>query len=553
MNDHLHPDGLPQANVVRGKRVRISVVWIIPILAAVVALGIAIQRIRNEGPTVTIVFGHAAGIEAGKTFIKYKDVTIGLVTAVQLSEDYTQVLVTARIAKNAAGLMAADAKFWVVQPRVSLSGISGLNTLLSGQYIGFMAGKSLEPGRHFVALEVAPIITDQAGRQFTLKASSLGSVAVGAPIYYRSLSVGEVTAYSLAADGKSIDMKVFVYAPYDRYVTSETRFWNASGIDVSAGADGVNIRSESLIAVLAGGLAFDVPEFLPAGPQVPAPANREFTLYKNQAAAMTQPDAIERRFVLYFNQSLRGLSVGAPVTLFGLTVGSVTEVGLTFDRRTDLFRPRVLVTFYPERLTARLSAQDQEAMGKGFSGMTVAERARTLRELVEVRGLRAQLQSGSLITGETYVAFDYFPGAPKARIDWSRDPLELPVAPGGLATMEAKLTSILTKLDGLPLDSMGRNTQDLLIRLNQTLKDTDTMIDHVDAQLLPEGTTTIAELHRAIANADRSFFGEGAGTAQDLHASLQELTGAARSIRVLVEYLETHPEALVRGKKQENP
>src|SRR5271157_4793972 len=178
----------PQATVTRSKRFRISVVWIIPILAAVVALGIAIQRVRNEGPTITITFKGAAGIEAGKTFIKYKDVTIGQVTTVELTEDYSKVEVTARIAKHAEGLIVEDAKFWVVQPQVSLSGISGLSTLLSGQYIGFQAGTSAKHARNFIALDVPPMITDQPGRLFMLNAATLGSVGIGAPIYYRSVS-----------------------------------------------------------------------------------------------------------------------------------------------------------------------------------------------------------------------------------------------------------------------------------------------------------------------------------------------------------------------------
>ncbi|HEY3231809.1 MAG TPA: MlaD family protein, partial [Roseiflexaceae bacterium] len=135
-------DRLPQATVVPPKRGRISVIWIIPILAAVVAIGIAIQRILSEGPTITIVFSAAEGIEAGKTVVKYKDVNIGRVTNVELTNDFAKVRVTAKIAKHAAGLMVDDAKFWVVQPTISLSGISGLNTLLSGNYVGFEPGRS---------------------------------------------------------------------------------------------------------------------------------------------------------------------------------------------------------------------------------------------------------------------------------------------------------------------------------------------------------------------------------------------------------------------------
>src|SRR5215475_11192854 len=234
MARHVELPPLPEATVTRQRRTRISVVWLIPILAAVVALGIAIQRILSEGPTITIVFKAAEGMEAGKTTVKYKDVNIGQVTAVRLSSDYTKVEVTAKIAKTAEGLMVEDARFWVVQPRVTLSGVSGLGTLLSGNYIGIEVGKSTKKERSFTGLEVAPIVTGgQVGRAFSLKASSLGSLGVGAPVYYRSLQAGQVTAYNLSGDGKAIDVQIFVNAPYDRYVNPGTRFWNASGIDVS--------------------------------------------------------------------------------------------------------------------------------------------------------------------------------------------------------------------------------------------------------------------------------------------------------------------------------
>jgi paraquat-inducible protein B len=544
-------DGYPSATAQR-KRFRISVVWIIPILAAVVAIGIAVQRIRNAGPQITLVVATASGIEAGKTFIKYKDVTIGQVTAVQLSDDYSKVIVTAQISKHASRLIVEDAKFWVVSPQISLSGISGLNTLLSGQYIGFQAGTSLKPARHFDALEVAPVNTGQPGSQLILTAKTLGSLGIGAPIYYRSIPVGKVEAYKLAADGMSIEARMFINAPYDKFISSETRFWNASGIEASLGANGVEVRTESLVSVLVGGLAFDTPNFAPVG--APVAANQTFTLYPSRAIAMAQPESEERHFALYFDESLRGLSTGAPVTLFGLPVGLVTDVGLSYDPATLSLRPRVLVTFYPERLIERLSDSERPKQGPGgVAGILPEARAPLLRHLVEDRGLRAQLQSGNLLTGEMYVAFDYIPNAPKVKVDWKRDPLEFPVASGGLATIEAKLSSILTKVDNMPLDAIGGNVKDVLANLNQTLKEAETLIGRVDAQWVPEGTKTIADLHNAIADADRSFLGRDAATAQDLHTMLQELTNTARAVRVFVDYLQQHPAALIRGKKKESP
>ncbi len=360
MAENTDRDNLPQATVVPRSRTRISVVWIIPVLAAVVALGIAIQRIRSEGPTITVVFKEAQGIEAGKTFVKYKDVNIGQVTAVQLLPDHSKVEVTAKIAKSAAGLMVEDTKFWVVEPRISLSGVSGLGTLLSGNYIGIEVGKSDKPQRQFTGLEVPLIITGgQPGRQFALKADKLGSLGIGAPVYYRGLLAGQVIAYDLASDGKAIEVKIFVNAPYDRYVTPETRFWNASGIDVSVGAGGVEVRTESLVALIAGGLAFDTSPHAP--PAEPAAANSVFTLFSDQATAMKQPDPIARRYVIYFTETLRGLSVWAPVALLGLPVGEVTDVGLDIDPATLSLRGRVEIVAYLEQFVARLHPQQAAA------------------------------------------------------------------------------------------------------------------------------------------------------------------------------------------------
>lgn len=555
MADPIDPGMLPQATVVPKKRMRVSIVWIIPILAAVVAVGIAIQRIRSEGPLITIVFKAAAGIEAGKSFIKYKDVQIGQVTAVELSDDYRKVLVKARIAKHAAGLMVQDAKFWVVEPRISLSGVSGLNTLLSGNYIGFGAGKSDEDARDFIGLDEPPPFPDRPGRRFVLKGSNLGSLGVGAPLYYRQLAVGQVAAYDLAADGKSVEITVFVDAPYDKYVTTETRFWNASGIEFTVGADGVEVRTESIAALLTGGIAFDVPSFIPS--DEPAAANTAFRLYRNRTVAMKQPDPIERRFVLYFDESLRGLSVGAPVTVFGLRVGEVAEVGLSFDPAKQLIRPRVLITYFPERLVARLGAGERSA-GKALIETGPEARMRNMRRQVEERGLRAQLLTGSLLTGELYVGFQYFPNAPKVKLDFSQDPLELPVVPGGLASIEAKLTSILTKIDNIPLNAIGSEVKDALATLNRTLKDADTLVSRIDAQWVPEGTKTLEDLRRAIGDADRvlndadtALFAKDSPAPQDLRDTLQEVTRAARAVRVLVEYLQRNPEILIRGKSEE--
>jgi paraquat-inducible protein B len=556
MAENIDRDNLPQATVEPKKGTRISVVWIIPILAAVVATGIAIQRVMSQGPTINIIFKAAQGLEAGKTFVKYKDVNIGQVTAVKLSSDHSKVEVTAKIDKSAADLMVEDAKFWVVEPRVTLSGVSGLSTLLSGNYIGFEVGKSKKQQRNFTGLEVAPIITGgQPGRQFVLRAENLGSLGIGSPIYYRRLQAGQVIAYGLAADGKRIEITIFVNAPYDKYVNPGTRFWNASGVDASIGAGGVEVRTQSLIALIAGGLAFDTPPFVATAE--PAAANTVFTLYTDQAAAMKQAESVSAHYVLYLNESLRGLSVGAPVTLFGLPAGEVTAVGLDLDPATLRIRGRVDLVSFPERLVASLRAK-QTAVGEALI-RNLQQRHALMQRLVE-RGLRAQLRSGNLLTGQLFVAFDFYPNAPKVKIDWSPEVPELPVVTSTVSDLEAKITGIVAKLDKLPLEAISADLTKVLASLSQTLEDASKAVNRIDTDVTPglkstlEGLRgTISAVDRTLNNTDATLVGKDAPAQQDLRDALQEIARAARSLRVLTDFLERHPEALIRGKTEENP
>ena len=570
---------VPRATVVPRRRARISVVWVIPILAAVVAIGLAVQRILSEGPTITIVFKIAQGVEAGKTVIKYKDVNIGRITAVRLSDDSSKVEVTAKIDKSADGLIVEDAKFWVVEPRVTLSGISGLGTLLSGNYIGFEVGKSQKKERRFTALEVAPVITSgQLGRQFALTAADLGSLGVGSPIYYRRLQAGQVIAYDLTADGKAVDLKIFVNTPYDRYVNPGTRFWSASGLDVSIGSSGVEVRTESLVALIAGGIAFDTPPFA-ARPE-PAAANTAYTLYSDRPTAMKQPESISTRYVLYFHESLRGLSAGAPVTLLGLPAGEVVDVGLDFDPKTFNVRGRVEIVSYPERLIARMRAT-QTAEREIFA-RSGEQRHAFLRHMVEKQGMRAQLRSGSLVTGQLYVAFDYFPDAPKVKVDWRGDVAVLPVVPSTITDIEAKLTGIVAKLDKLPYEAIGADVTKMLAGVSVTLQDASKAMNRIDTDVTPELKTTLAaasralvttdgmlnngvnttleELRRTLTTADgvlkstdAALLGKDAPGQQELRDALQEITRAARSLRTLADYLERHPESLIWGKSGDKP
>ena len=334
----------------------------------------------------------------------------------------------------------------------------------------------------------------------------------------------------------------------------ETRFWNASGVDVSVGADGVNVRTESIVALLIGGLAFDIPSFEPRSGL--AQANTVVALYNDRTSAMKAPDAIARRYVLHFKESLRGLAVGAPVTFLGLPAGEVSSVGLEFDAAKANVQPRVVITFYPERLLAYANAK-ADARGLASALQDEQKRRAFVRRLVEDRGLRGQLKSGSLLTGQLYVAFDYYPKAPKVKVDLSQELPELPVVPGTLADLEDKLGSIVDKIDKMPLEAIGNDLKKDLENLDQTLTGARKLLSDADVQLVPALKTSLEDLHstlvaveRAMNSANATLLESNSAAQEDLRNALSEFTRAARSLRVLTDELERQPSSLIRGKTE---
>lgn len=556
MNANEDFPNLPSSETRSKRKMRISAVWIIPLVALIVALGIAVQKILHEGPTITIIFKKAEGIEAGKTFVKYKDVNIGQVESVRLSDDFTKVVVTAKIEKSAEGLIVDDAQFWIESPRVTLSGISGFGTLLSGNHIGLEIGKSSKARRIFTGLELPPSITiDQPGRQFILRADTLGSIGIGSPIYYRQLNVGRVIGYDLATSGRSIDIRIFINAPYDKQVTTQTHFWHASGIDVNMNAKGLTVQTQSVLSLLIGGIAFEETVSI-LSESKPAAEGFVFNLFSDRTSATKKHEDIVSNAILYFNESLRGLSVGAPVTYAGLPVGEVTGVGLEYNAKTQSIRPRVDIALYPAHFIAHIKnigQKEPQAKDKEWRGAF-------MQRMID-RGLRAQLRSGSLVTGQLYVALDYFPNAPKAgKIDFNSPVYEFPIMPSSMQDMEHKISGIIAKMEKIPFDTLGLDAQKTIASLNKMLQDADTILKHVDGEMLPEIKTTVQDLRKAISTAertlasvDKTLVGKDSPTQQELRLALQEVARAARSLNALMEYLERNPNALIRGKIQEAP
>src|SRR3984893_3681726 len=343
---------VPEARAVPKKKTRLSLVWVIPILAAALGVWVAVTRILSEGPKITIVFQSAEGLEAGKTKINYRGVDIGTITAIRLAEDHERVIATAQMTPKTEDFLVEDTRLWVVRPRISGANVTGLGTLISGAYIGIEIGSSKEPKRDFVALETPPVITGNApGRFFVLKTSDLGSLDTGTPLFFRRLQVGQVASYELNQDGQFFNVKIFVKAPYDQYVTVNTRFWQASGVDVSLSASGLSVQTQSLLSILIGGIAFEAPA---TGAVLPvAEANTVFTLFSDRKEAFRPAARNPQTFRLIFKDSVRGLTPGAPVEFRGVPIGEVAAVRARIDVKTLEFSVPVTIHMDAQRLRGK--------------------------------------------------------------------------------------------------------------------------------------------------------------------------------------------------------
>lgn len=530
---------LAVASPARPSRWSPSLVWLIPLLAALIGGYLAVQAILSRGPTITITFRSGEGLEAGKTRIKYKDVDIGEVTAVRISPDSKNIEATAQLSKEAERFLARDGRFWIVRPRIAGGSVSGLGTLLSGAYVGMDAGKSSEMSQHFTGLDVPPIITgDLPGRQFVLKAAELGSLDIGAPVYFRRVPVGQVVAYQLDKSGSNVDITVFINAPYDRFVTADSRFWHASGIDLSISANGLKVNTQSLSAIMLGGVAFETP--VSPAEDKPATAGAVFTLSNTRELAMQSPDHEVVPLLLKFQQSVRGLTVGAPVDFRGIVIGDVTSIGMEYDAPRKDFNMLVSIRIFPSRLLSLSHNLTEEKLHQ-----------LKLDKMVE-HGMRAQLRSGSLLTGQLYVALDFFRDAKPAQLAHRQGMDVLPTIPGDLEELQGVLQRIARKLDKVPFDSIGQELDGTIKELHATLNTVQQLGNSLDGKVVPQTLQTLQQLQQTLDSATQALQANSP-LQQDVRKAAQEVTETARSFRALSDYLDRHPEALIRGKQESKP
>jgi len=553
-------DDIPEVTVTT--RSRISTVWIIPIVAVLIGAWLTYTTVSEQGPTISITFETAEGLEAGKTKLKYKDVEVGVVETVGLTDDLSGVVVTASLIHGAEEYLTDTTRFWVVRPRFGASGVSGLGTLVSGAFIEIDPGKGGAERETFKGLETPPVIkADAPGRQYVLKTAKMGSYSNGSPVNYRGIKVGEVLGHELAKDNRTILIHIFIHAPHDKLVRLSSRFWNVSGVNVSIDADGMKIGTESLQALVVGGIAFETPTNLDAGD--PAEKGHTFPLHGSREEIKEASYVEKRPIIMYFDGSVRGLALGAPVEFRGIKVGEVTDVKLEFNAKKNIFQIPVIAEIEPERFTI-LGERNRSAYENQL-------------ETFVQKGMRAQLKTGSFLTGQLFVDLDFHPKAPARLIGGDNLFPEIPTIPTTLDEFTNSITELITKLQKLPLveltksltatakgaeqlvtapellqavrsfDTILRETSALVKNTNGLVKNVDGVVSNVNQDVRGEVKKTLNQVHEILTSIDDAVSDKSA-LRYDLATTLQELAAAARSIRLLTSYLERNPNALIYGK-----
>ncbi|WP_296803123.1 MlaD family protein [Thiolapillus sp.] len=561
-NDRL--EELPEA-LVAADHPGFSFVWLVPLVALIIGIVLIYKEYSSLGPSVEIRFQSAEGIEPNKTEIKYRDAVIGKVKNLQFTDDLSHVMVEAQLNKDMESLLSSDTRFWVVRPRIGATGASGISTLFSGVYIAVDPGEAGAYTQQFVGLEEPPkILSDARGSSFRLRAKSLGSISIGSPVYHRQIQVGEVTGYRLVPEQDYVALDVFINEPANKLVRRNTRFWNVSGMDVEVTGGGVKVEMESLTSLLAGGVAFD--SALTLGDDQPAAEGTEFQLYESREESQKKVVQLSLPYILYFDDSVRGLSVGASVEFRGIPVGKVLDISLEESIDDGLVRIAVLVGLEPdlvpfESLDPGLDEEERKAFFHS-----------TLEKLV-AKGLRARLITGNLLSGQLIVDMDFDKEAEMASIDYSGKYPVLPTTTGSLTSITNSLVAILGKLKRLPLDEMGEHFlkvsegMDALVNsegLLDSVKSLSLVLDHADqilsivgdkttpmldemARLSTDARKMVQQAEKMLQQLEKSASDQGS-MGGELINTMRELAAAARAVRGVADYLERHPEALLQGK-----
>ncbi|WP_286297584.1 intermembrane transport protein PqiB [Vibrio apostichopi] len=519
------------------KKSEISPVWIVPIIAVLVGCWMLFQYFNNRGPEITLILPDASGIEAGKTAIKSKNVHVGTITDVALSENYEYIIAKAQIDKKASRMINTETQFWVVEPHVGTDGISGLETILSGSYIELKPGKSSESQLKFDVLDTPPVAgPDTKGIRVVVSHNKANQLNVGEPVLHHGFVVGRVEKTSFDYQKKEGKYQLFIFAPYDGLIFEKTQFWLSSGIDVRFGANGLDVNFASIESILTGGVSFDVAESIKPGLQIKENLH-EYTLYDNYDAVLQGKYTTSIDYVLLFEESVRGLRKGAPVEYRGVRIGTVDTVPLQIRMDKDgkvSNRIPILIKLEIERVSEVFRAVNAESF---------AERVK----LQMGEGLRATLKTGNLLTGALFVDINFYEDEdPYEPREFDGYPV-FPVVPGGFTEIQKQITDFLTKINELPLDATVANLNGSLASLDTTLKSMDELLDSEGAKALPQDLSeTMKQLETTLESYD-----DDSDAYKQLISASEELEHVLKELRPLIKVLNDKPNALVFGSDVE--
>jgi paraquat-inducible protein B len=565
-----------QGRVAAVKKIRqLSPIWIVPVIAVAIGIWMLYYTQKNQGPVITLVTSNAEGIVAGKTQIKSRSVDIGRVESVQLSEDLSKVLVKARMDPGIEALLNEDTQLWVVKPTIGRGGVSGLNTLLSGAYIELQPGKAKVQKYYYQLLDSPPVApADAPGVRVTLLSDDATALAVGDPVLYHGYAVGTVETGHFVAEQGHMTYQLFIRAPYDALVTENVRFWQASGMALDVSAQGVRVELASVATLLSGGVHFDVLDGWPAGDKVAN--NTSFQLFKNQKAIKEGLYTEYNEYLMFFDESIRGLTAGAPLEYKGIRIGTVAMAPYFFNMKNPLD-----VAFHKGiPVLVRVEA------GRLAGEMSLKKLAQELESAVQ-RGLRAVLKTGSLLTGALYIELvqtEVQAAAEKVKVaepalaeaDSSEQvqvatalppqfssegfipvPFKLadhaglkimPTAPSGLANIEQKVLQVLDKVNKLPVEAVLAQSSATLQQSEKMLKNAEQLIQSLDQlvknnavqQLPAELQQSLLELRKTLAG-----FSPGSPAYERLNSNLQSMDQLLRDLQPVIKTMNTQSNSLI--------
>lgn len=548
MNDQPDKDAAQDSHRARtARQAPISPIWIVPVVALLIGAWLGYDSLASRGPLITLTTDSAEGIEAGRTLIKTRSVDIGSVEKLSLSDDLTEVVIKARMKPEAEPLLVEDSTFWVVKPRIGRGGISGLSTVLSGTYLQLEPGQSEQEARRFSISDQPPVAPPGAkGLHINLIAQVANSLSVGDPVTFQGLTVGRVEKADFDVESREMHHRIFIESPYHQLVTTNTRFWSSTGIDLRLGSEGIHFQLASLETIIDGGVTFGVPDGMPPGEA--AEQDSTYQLFANIDEA--QEGNFERylEYVLLFEDSVRGLSRGAPVEFRGIRLGTVESVPWQFSssrlRERDRLAIPVLIHIEPERI-AEGGDVDLDAWRLRF-------------ERLFDGGLRASLKSGNLLTGALFVdiTFDEQRAGDYKAETFANTPV-FPTASGGLAQIQSQVTALLDKLNGLEVEpilaSLDRNLQSSEAMLRQldelTAELRDLLGDEQTRQLPATLNATLRDLQttlRGLSPRSEAY--------RELTQTLSEIKRLMRDAQPAARKISEDPRALIfEGPRADDP